>query len=142
MLERHDEEPVGVDRLAGADQPVPRAVGAVGRARPAMCWLRGEAVGQQHGVAAVRREAAVGLVGERELGQHGAALEPEVARGEPAIGDRVERRRGVGRRLRAAQDPVHRDAQDRARIGRGAPAAPGHVAVGADAAPAPSSSTS
>ena len=38
----------------------------------------GVAVGQQHGVAAIRRERAVGLVGDRDLGHDRAALEPEV----------------------------------------------------------------
>ena len=45
---------------------------------PGHVLARGVAVGQQHGVAAIRRQRAVGLVGERDLGHHGAVFEPEV----------------------------------------------------------------
>ena len=83
---RHDEQPVGVDRLARSDQPVPRALGAALRPRAGIAsghvLARRVAVGQQDGVAAIRRQRAVGLVGQRDLRHHRAVLQPERLGGE------------------------------------------------------------
>ena len=96
---RDGEVALGVDGLAGADEVVPPPAGRIvrrGRTRRALAAR--EAVGDEDRIGAVGREAPVRLEGERHLGQRAAALEREVARGEPAIGDGVERGcRGHGR---------------------------------------------
>ena len=110
----HHEQPAGIDSLAWPDQLVPaadiaglvafactgRAVGARG------VMTAGVAVRVEHGVAAIRRERSVGLVGQRQLGEHDAALELEVARGEELALGSIERLRigGNGERHGCRQE--------------------------------------
>ena len=86
-----DKELVGVDRLARPDQPVPppRLI-AVGRVTAGGVMAAGVAMGDQHRVAAVGREPAIGLVGDRGLGQDRAALQAKIADQELLVLDRAE----------------------------------------------------
>ena len=111
---RHHEQPVRIDGLARPDQLVPAAdiaglvafacTGCAVSARGVM--TAGVAVRVEHGVAAIRRQRPVGLIGERQLGEHDAALELEVARGEELALGRVERLRigGNGERHGCRQE--------------------------------------
>ena len=75
---RHDVVAVGVERLARADEPVPPADGRVGDGVLAGgVVVAREAVGHEDRIATPGREPSVRLVGERQLGQHLAALELE-----------------------------------------------------------------
>ena len=85
----HHEPPVGVDRLAGADEgaPPPRR-GVTGRERPGRVAVAGERVAHEDGVRRVVGERAPGLVGDGDVAEHPAALEREGAvaeRQEPAL---------------------------------------------------------
>ena len=99
QVRRDNEIPVRVERLAGADHPVPPAepgagldatvvrLEAVERSRgvgvgaPAGgVGVTGERVADEDDVAAVGRERAVGLVGDAHRGQHCAHLELERGR--------------------------------------------------------------
>ncbi len=84
-----DEQPVGVDRLARPDQPVPAArLPAIRGIAPGRVVAAGEAVRDEHRVAAVRREPAVGLVGDCRLRQHRAVGQSKIAdREKPVLDD-------------------------------------------------------
>ena len=87
----HDKEPIGVDRLARPDQPVPPArLIAVRRVMAGGVVAAGVAVGDQHRVAAIGRETAIGLVGDRGLGHDRAVLQAEITDRELAVLDGAE----------------------------------------------------
>ena len=98
VVDADDEEAIGVERLAGADQVVPPALALLLAGMGAGDMVRGiERMADEDGVAARRVERAVGLVGERVVAQHRAAgqakrlgevhgLRLDVAEGRHAIG--------------------------------------------------------
>ena len=61
--------------------------GTFGRSRAGLDHAvpAGVAVGDQHGVAPARRELPTRAVGNGDLGQHVAVLQPEVAEGEGRV---------------------------------------------------------
>ena len=78
-----DEEAVGVDRLAGADQRLPPA-GLVGdRVLAGDVLIAGQRVADEDGVRLGGVQRAVGLVGDRDRRQRLVAVEPQrLARGQ------------------------------------------------------------
>src|SRR5205085_9325207 len=82
---------VGVDRLARADQPIPRArLVAVRGVAPGEMVAAGVAVRAQHGVAAIRCKPAIGLVDDRRLRQDRAVDEAEISQRKELVVDRAD----------------------------------------------------
>ncbi|MDF2462018.1 MAG: hypothetical protein K0Q43_253 [Ramlibacter sp.] len=88
VVDANDEETVGVDRLAWADHRVPPAFGVRLPLVDAGHVVRGvEGMADQHGVALVGVERAVGLVGQQIVADRRAALQRK------RLGKRHRRRR-------------------------------------------------
>ena len=90
---RDDEEPVGVERCAGADEAGPPARETRARADVADdVAVPGEGVLDEHGVVTGGRQRAPGLVGHGDVAQDATALQGEVAdRDEPPVAHGVTR---------------------------------------------------
>jgi hypothetical protein len=75
-VRRHDEELIGIDRLAPPNEavPPPRLI-AVRRVAAGGVVAAGITMGDQHRIPAVGREPAIGLVGDLHLRHHGAVLQ-------------------------------------------------------------------
>jgi hypothetical protein len=76
-VRRDDEETVGVDRLARTDHVLPPAGLAGHRLDLGDVLIPGQRMADQHGVAALGIQRAVGPVGDVELRQLGPAFELE-----------------------------------------------------------------
>ena len=89
-VHRHDEELVGVDRLARSDQPVEPAGGTLGHTAPLFArrvlaggvMARGVAVHDQNTVVFRCIQCAVGFVGKLDHGQRLPIFQPEIVRRE------------------------------------------------------------
>jgi hypothetical protein len=72
-----DEVPGRIERLARTDQPGPPAGLAVDRVNTGHVLVAGQGVADQDGVRAVGVQLAVGAVGDLEVFQLGAGVEPQ-----------------------------------------------------------------
>ena len=76
VIHAHDEEPIGVHRLAGTYQVVPPThVGWVLRIEPGHVMRRVQGVAHQHGIVPRCVGSAVGLVGELVAFENRAAAQ-------------------------------------------------------------------
>src|SRR5438874_2483158 len=110
-----DEQFIGIDRLAGTDQPVPRArLVAIGRIAAGGMMTPGIAMRNQNGVApavwSIRgRETAIGFVDDCRLGHDRAVRDREIAQREKLVVNRADILGPQRRRV------VHRDLPSRLR---------------------------